>query len=67
MKNTKEIAANLFRAAKYRKYAMAWGGIKTESGVDAEWMKKVMNVSREECLMHAKYYLGVAKALIRAS
>lgn len=44
----------LFQARMWREYAQAWDGKRTTSGVGREWVEKVLQVSRAECIRRAR-------------
>ena len=44
----------LFQARMWREYAMAWDGRITTCGVGREWVEKILQVSRAECLQRAR-------------
>jgi hypothetical protein len=44
----------MFQARMWREYAMAWDGRKTITGVGREWVERILQVPRAECLRRAR-------------
>ena len=57
----------LFQARMWREYAMAWDGRITTCGVGREWVEKILQVSRAECLQRARAALTANTANERPS
>jgi len=60
------VAGRLFQARMWREYAMAWDGRPTSiTGVGREWVEKILQVSRDECLRRARINVRLARRLNR--
>lgn len=53
----------LFQARLWREYAQAWDG----SGIDREWVEKVLRVSRTECIRRAREALRLSRQARKAN
>lgn len=58
-------AGHQFRAAMWRRYAQAWDGRKTPTGVGRSWVENILKISREECLRRAWESLNLSRKLRR--
>lgn len=59
------VSGRLFQARMWRQYAQAWDGRPTPNGLGAEWMEKILRISRSECLRRARVNLYLARRLNR--
>lgn len=59
------IIGHLFQARIWREYAQAWDGKVTTSGVDREWVEKILRIPRSECLRRARVNVYLARRLNR--
>lgn len=60
------ITGRLFQARMWREYAMAWDGKPTAlTGVGREWVQKVLQIPRTECLRRARVNLYLARRMNR--
>ncbi len=55
------IAGHQFRAAMWRRYAQAWDGRKTPTGVGRSWVENILKISREECMRRAWESLNLSR------
>jgi hypothetical protein len=54
------IAGHQFRAAMWR-YAQAWDGQNTPTGVGRSWVENILKTSREECMRRAWESLNLSR------
>ena len=55
----------LFQARMWREYAMAWDGKQTTSGVGRDWVEKILQVSRAECIRRSRVNAYLARRMNR--
>jgi hypothetical protein len=59
------VNGRMFQARMWREYARAWDGCVTPTGMDREWVRQVLRVSRDECLRRARVNVYLARRLNR--
>lgn len=59
------IDGRLFQASMWREYAQAWDGRPTSNGIGREWVEKVLQISRAECLRRARVNVYLARRINR--
>lgn len=61
------VTGRLFQARMWREYAQALDGRRTMTGVGRDWVRSILQISREECMRRARVNVYLAKRLNRRS